>query len=463
MSARLRTAAVAASLTLAGCNLAPRYTAPAPPVPERFEPAQSAGAAPAAMPWSDFYADPQLRRVLELACAGNRDLRVAALSVDKAQAAYRIERSNLLPHLSAGATAEKQRVPSALSTTGRPMIAETYGLSVGVTAWELDLFGRLRNLKQAALDQYLGTEQARRATLAALRASVADAYIALAADRESLRLAQDTLEAQSATQQLTQHRFTAGSGSELDVSRARVSTESARVDVANYTRLVALDRNTLDLLAGAPVPEELLPRDLQGIAPPREDLACGLPSEVLVKRPDIRQAELLLEAAHANIGAARAAFFPTVSLTTTLGTLDSRTSGLFKSGSAAWDVAPQASLSIFDFGARSASLKVSKVEREIAVAQYEKAIQSGYKEVKDTLVQRDSLREQRKAQEALAEATGTAFRLATARFDAGLDSSLSVLDAQRSDLAARQGLIVLRRSEMGNLVTLYKVLGGGTD
>ena len=466
MRPRIRLALPLATLALTGCaSLAPRYTAPAPPVPDRFPAGgiEAAGAAPTALPWTGFYADPGLRRVIELACANNRDLRVAALTVDRTMAAYRLQRSELLPRVALAATADKQRVPAGVSSTGQTYIAESYGVSAGVTAWELDLFGRIRSLKQAALDQYLGNEQARSATVIALRASVADAYLALAADREALRLAQDTLAAQSASLRLTEHRFEAGASSELDLRRAQVSVESARVDLAGYTRLAALDQSTLDLLAGTPVPEDLLPRDLSGIAPLREDLAAGLPSAVLVNRPDILQAEHRLRAANANIGAARAAFFPTVSLTTSYGTLDARTAGLFKAGTEAWSVSPQAVLPIFDYGARTASLKASKVDREIALAQYEKAIQTGYKEVGDALVQRDTLRQQRQAQEALVQATAAAFRLATARFEAGLDSSLGVLDAQRSDNAAHQGLIALRRAELGNLVALYKVLGGGGD
>jgi multidrug efflux system outer membrane protein len=463
MSARPICFACLAAVALTGCaSMAPRYTTPAPPVPERFPAAgEPAATTPAAMAWTAFYADPRLRQVQDLACANSRDLRVAALTVDKAMAAYRIQRAELLPHVNLSATGSKQRVPASLSSSGKEYIAGSYQVGLGITAWEVDLFGRLRSLKQAALDQYLGTEQARAATLIALRASVADAYLALAADRESLRLAQDTLETQAATLAMTERKFAVGAGSELDLRRSQVSVESARVDVASYTRLAALDRSTLDLLAGVPVPEALLPADLGGVAPLREDMAAGLPATVLANRPDVLQAEHQLRAANANIGAARAAFFPTVSLTTAFGTADAHASGLFTADSRAWSISPQAVLPIFDYGARKARLAVSKIDREIALAQYEKAIQAGYKEVGDALVQRDTLRQQRQAQEALAQATGASFRLATARFQAGLDSSLAVLDAQRADNAARQGLIALRRAELGNLVALYKALGGG--
>jgi outer membrane protein, multidrug efflux system len=465
MSTRPTFLACLAAVALTGCaSMAPRYTAPAPPVPERFPATGEQGAtAPTAMPWTTFYADPRLRQMQELACANNRDLRVAALTVDKAMATYRIQRSELLPQVNLSALGSKERVPASLSSTGRDYVAGSYQVGVGITSWEVDLFGRLRSLKQAALDQYLGTEQARVATLIALRASVADAYLALAADRESLRLAQDTLETQSSTLAMTERKVTVGAGSELDLHRAQVSVESARVDVASYTRLAALDRSTLDLLVGALVPEALLPADLGGVVPLREDMAAGLPATVLVNRPDILQAEHQLRAANANIGAARAAFFPTVSLTTAFGTADAHASGLFSAGSRAWSISPQAVLPIFDYGARKARLETSKVDRKIALAQYEKAIQAGYKEVGDALVQRDTLRQQRQAQEALVQATGASFRLVTARYQAGLDSSLAVLDAQRSDNSARQGLISLRRAELGNLVALYKTLGGGAD
>lgn len=455
--------AVLATLALAGCNFAPRYVAPAPPVPDQFRGAQAAGTAPAVMAWKDFYADPRLRQVLDLASANSRDLKLAVLDVERGMAAYRIQRAALLPSLAATAGETRQRLPANESPTFQQITYSNYSAGVGVSAWELDFFGRIRNLKQAAFDQYLGLDQARRAALASLRANVAEAYLELAADREALRLTQETLDSQDATLDLTSRRFQAGFGTELDQHRARMSVEAARVDLATYQRLVALDQSALDLVVGRTVPEDLLPRDLSGITPFREDLPCGLPAQVLVNRPDVLEAEYQLRAATANIGAARAAYFPTVSLSTSVGTLDTATSGLFKNASSTWSFVPQASLSIFDFGATRARVRTSKVDRDAALARYEKAIQAGYKEVSDALVARSTLRDQMKAQQAFTASAGAAFKLATARYEAGADSSLGVLDAQRTDLASRQALVALRRSELANLVTLYKALGGGAD
>jgi multidrug efflux system outer membrane protein len=458
MTARRLCPSLLAALALTGCSMAPRYTAPAPPVPGAFpgQPAAVSGTAAAELGWKAFYADPRLQRVLELALASNRDFRIAGLNIEKAGAYYQIQRAALLPTVNAGGSYYRGSVPA--TDAG---LVPGFGASVGISAWEMDFFGRLTSLKQEALQNYLATEEAQRAAQMALLAQVANGYLMLAGDQESLKLAQATVESQSSTYDMVQRRFLVGAGSEIDARRAQVSLESARVDLASYARMVALDRSTLDLLVGATVPQDLLPETLGAIAPLREDFAVGLPSQVLLRRPDILMAEDQLKAANADIGAARAALFPSITLTTAAGTSGASMNAMFRPGSNYWLLYPQINLPIFDLGARRAGLQVSKTQREIYVAQYEKAIQTAFKEVRDALALRETLRQQRVAQAALAEATEATYQLATARYEVGMDGSLSVLDAQRTSNAAQQGLIAVRQAELGNLVTLYKVLGGG--
>jgi multidrug efflux system outer membrane protein len=460
--------APALALALTGCvSMAPKYRTPEPPVPRAWPegPSYRAAAGASGQPaadtaWQAFYLDERLRKVLDLALRNNRDLRIAALNAEKARAYYRIQRADLLPKVNAFAQGTKQRLPASVSGTGQALVVEQDAVGVGISAWELDFFGRVRSLKNQALEQYLASEQARNSAQVSLLAEVANVYLALAADREALKLAQDTLVNQEAAYKLVRRRFEVGASSELDSYRAQVSVETARGDAARYTLTVAMDENALRLLVGAPVPAEWLPEALGAVAP-LKDLAPGLPSEVLTRRPDIRMAENQLKAANANIGAARAAFFPRISLTTSLGTMGNELSGLFKSGSETWAFSPQIVLPIFDTGARRANLKVANANRDIYLAQYEKAIQVAFREVADALAQRGTLDEQLASQEALTQALEGTYRLAQARYGAGLDSYLGVLDAQRSLYAAQQGLIALRQARIGNLISLYKVLGGG--
>ncbi|HEY3399752.1 MAG TPA: AdeC/AdeK/OprM family multidrug efflux complex outer membrane factor [Geothrix sp.] len=457
------------ALAMAGCvSMAPKYQVPEPPVPKAWPEGPSYKAAagqesthPAAdIAWQDFYVDARLRKVLDLALRHNRDLRIAALNTEKARAYYRIQRAELFPSVNAVAYGSKQRIPASISGTGQSIVAEQYAANLGISAWELDFFGRIRSLKNRALEQYLATEQARNSAQLSLLAEVANVYLTLAADRESLKLTQETLVSQEASYKLTRRRFEVGASSEIDAYRAQVSVETARGDVARYTRTVAMDENALRLLVGSAVPPEWLPEALGSVAP-LTDITPGLPSEVLTRRPDILMAESQLKAANANIGAARAAFFPRISLTTNIGTMNSELSGLFKSGSDAWAFSPQIVLPIFDMGARRANLKVANTDRDIFLAQYEKAIQGAFREVADALAQRGTIDDQLAAQESLTKALEGTYRLATARYSAGIDGYLGVLDAQRSLFAAQQGLITLRRAKHSSLITLYKALGGG--
>ncbi len=455
---------------LGGCTLAPKYTRPEPPVPATwpggpaYDNAQVPPGAPAAaeVQWREYFTDERLRKVIETALRNNRDLRVAALNVERARAVYGIARAELLPAVEATGRGRKERVPtSAFGSDGGSVIVERYDVNLGVSSWEIDFFGRIRSLKDAALQEYLATEQARSGAQILLVSGVADAYLTLAADRETLHLAQSTLDAQMAAYDLIRRRFDVGLSPALDLRQAQTRVDAARVDLALYSRLAAQDENALDLLVGSKVPADLLPDDLTLISPAGE-ISPGMSSEVLLLRPDILQAENLLKAANANIGAARATLFPRISLTAAFGTASGELSGLFKSGTRAWNFSPQIIAPIFDARAWAA-LDAIKVEREIAVAQYEKAIQAAFREVADALAVRGTVEDQLSAQQSLVEAVSETYRLSNMRYSKGIDSFLGVLDAQRSLYAAQQGLIAVRLTRFANQVRLYAVLGGGGD
>ena len=452
---------------LAGCTMVPRYARPAPPIPAGWPtgPAYKVDDSPTAPPaadvgWRDFYADERLQKVIGLALANNRDLRIAALHIERARGLYRIQRAALFPEVDASGDLTEQRYPAYPPLTEKPLILREYDAGPGISSWEIDFFGRLRSLKASALEQYLATAQALRSVQISLMAEVASGYLAYAADGENLKLAQLTLEARQAACNLIQRRFDVGASSALDLHQAQTTVEAARVDIAGYTRLVALDENALNLLVGAPVPTELLPQKLNAVTPPK-DFSPGLASDQLLTRPDILQAENQLKAANADIGAARAAFFPRIALTTSIGTSSAELSGLFKAASGVWAFAPQITVPIFDAGSRWASLKVAKADRDIYLAQYEKAIQTAFREAADALAQRGTVGDQIAAQESLVQASQDTYSLSNARYMKGIDSYLAVLDAQRSLYAARQGLISLRLARLNNLVALYKILGGG--
>lgn len=455
------------ALGLVGCTLAPKYQQPAAPVPAEWPtgPAYAeTGTVKNAqeirtLPWPDFFPDEGLRRVIALALENNRDLQLAALNVQRARAIHGIQRAALLPTVDAVGRMSRQRTPADLSSSGRSQTTERWDANLGVASWEIDFFGRLRSLKDRALEEYLASEQAHRSAQIMLVSSVATAYLALAADRESLTLAGDTLQTQQDVLRLAQRRFDLGLVTELDLRRAQTQVETARGDMADLTRQVAQDENALNLLLGTPCSPELLPPNLAAVQPPA-GVQPGLSSAVLLQRPDVLQAEHLLKAANADIGAARAAFFPRISLTTAIGTASSDLSGLFKSGAGAWSYAPQIVMPIFDARTWSAH-RAAKVQQEIAVKQYEQAIQSAFREVADTLAFRGTVDERVAAQQSLVEAVTATSRLATSRYDKGIDSYLGVLDAQRSLYTARQGLVFLQFAKRANDVRLYAVLGGG--
>ncbi|RNC68042.1 MAG: AdeC/AdeK/OprM family multidrug efflux complex outer membrane factor [Desulfuromonadales bacterium] len=456
-------------LCLTGCaTMAPKYEQPAAPVPATWPsgPAYREGGkadtAVADIPWQEFFVDEKLQKLIALALENNRDLRVAALNIERSRAQYQIRRSDLFPKVDANAAGTFQRIAEDFSGTGLPQNIHQYNVGLGVSSYELDLFGRVRSLKDQALEQFLATEQARRSVQISLVSEVAVNYLTLAADRERLKLAQETLASQQESFKLTKSRFEHGVSSALDLHQAQTSVDAARVDIARFTTLVAQDANALSLVVGSPVPAELLPATLTENLTAMKDVAPGLPSDVLLRRPDILQAENLLKGANANIGAARAAFFPRITLVSSVGVGSDDLGGLFtSSGSFVWKFAPQISLPIFTAGANQANLKVAEVDRDIAVAQYEKAIQTAFREVADALAQRGTIDDQVAAQQSLTDATGESYRLSQARYEKGVESYLQVLDSQRSLYGAQQNLITARLSRLANLVTLYRVLGGG--
>ena len=452
---------------LSGCTMAPKYTRPDAPVPAQwpsgaaYKETKSVASAPAAMelPWREFFTDERLQKIVGITLDNNRDLRVAALNVERARALYGIQRAELLPAVNAFGGGVRTLEPADVSTTGYAMTASQYSVNLGITSWEIDFFGRIRSLKDKALEEYLSTDQARRSAQISLVSAAAQAYLTLAADGEALKLVTSTLETQETSYKLIRKRYDVGLSSELDLMQAQSQVDTARGDVVRYTQLVALDENALNLLVGSPLSQELLPSDLSSVNPPQE-ISPGLSSELLLRRPDVLAAEHQLKASNANIGAARAAFFPNISLTTSIGTTSAELSGLFKAGQGTWNFAPQIIMPIFD--ARTwFAYDVTKLEKEISVAQYEKAIQTAFREVADALAVRGTVNQQIAAQQSLVDAVAETYRLSQARYVKGIDSYLSVLDAQRSLYAAQQGLIVLRLARLVNTVTLYKVLGGG--
>ncbi|KIE41466.1 multidrug transporter [Geobacter soli] len=458
------------TLTLAGCaTMAPRYERPAAPVPaawpegSAYQEAATAEKPLADIPWQEFFVDEKLRKLIALALENNRDLRVAALSIERSRAQYQIRRADLFPQVDASADAMFKRQPEGLSATGRADTIDQYSVGLGVSSYELDLFGRVRSLKDQALEQYLATEQARRSVQISLVSEVAVNYLSLAADRERLKLAQETLVNQQQSYQLTKSRFDAGVSSALDLHQAQTSVDAARVDIARFTTLVAQDANALSLVVGSPVPAELLPAALSENLTAMKDVAPGLPSDVLLRRPDILQAESLLKGANANIGAARANFFPRITLVSNVGFGSDDLAGLFTGDAFTWSFAPRITLPVFTAGANQATLEVAEKDRDIAVAQYEKAIQTAFREVADALAQRGTIDDQLAAQQSLTDATAESHKLSQARYERGVDNYLQVLDAQRALYSAQQNLIGVRLVRLLNLTTLYRVLGGGSE
>ncbi len=460
MNKTLLPVALAGVLLVSGCSFIPTLDRPAAPVAEHFPAAnEQAGAVAAAdTPWQQFFTDPRLQQVINLALENNRDLRVAVLNIEKARAQYQIQRAAQFPEFGVAGTGSRQ------PNTATGNYANTYMAGLSMPSWEIDFWGRIGSLKEQALAQYLATEEGRKAAQISLIANVANTWLGLQADEELMTISRRTLGTREQSIKLTKLRLDAGVASELDFRQAQSLTENARATLAQQTRQRALDVNALTLLVGQTLPADLLNgmqdkklADLPALA----DVPSGLPSDLLLRRPDVRQAEQSMIAANANIGAARAAFFPNISLTAAAGFASSDVSDLFKSDSAMFSIAPSLYLPIFNAGRNRANLESAQAGQKIAVAQYEKAIQSAFREVSDALVGRQTLQDQLDAQSRQLDAESVRYKLSDLRYTNGVASYLDLLDAQRSLFALEQSVVQVRLAQLQNQVNLYKVLGGG--
>jgi multidrug efflux system outer membrane protein len=449
---------------LSGCKLMPKYERPAPPVSESW-PNNSTGTngtnTPAAdIDWKEFFDDPRLQNLIRLALENNRDLRVAALRVEQTRAQYRIQRAELFPGVQGYASLVRQKFSGAVTAFNGGSIITTYTVEVGA-AYEVDLFGRVRSLKKEALEKYFASDEARKSVQIALISEVATEYLTQLRLREAKAVANKTLEAVQSSYNLIKRSFEAGAASELDLRTAEGQVQTARVNSANFLQLLAESENTLVLLVGQPLPNDLpsgKPFQKQQLL---TDLPAEVPSEVLQRRPDILAAEHTLKAANADIGAARAAFFPRIMLTGSAGTASAKLTDLFSGPSAAWSYSPQITIPLFDVGGTRSKLEVSKIGKRIEIANYEKAIQTAFREVADALAIRSILDEKLKAQELLLNAQQKRFDLTNARYRQGVDNYVDVLLAQQDLYAAQQNLLQFQAARLLNAVTLYRSLGGG--
>jgi len=464
--------AAAIAIVLSGCTsltMAPDYERPAAPVAEAFPYNETAAGAVQLADWPAVISDPTLTALIETALENNRDLRVAVLNVERARALYRVQRSDSFPTIAAEGGYLRQRIGENASIgaagagaggerTG-PITIEQYSAQGAVSSYELDLFGRVRSLNAQALQTYFATEEARRSAEISLVAEVSNAYFQLLADRERQRIAQDTVRSQQESLNITKELFDNGLGNSLDVQRVDTSVQTARADAAALEAQIRRDENALRLLVGAALPDLDDAKSLNDISLP-EAAPAGLASDVLLARPDVLSAERRLRAANANIGAARAAFFPRILLTASAGATSSELGDLFSGGTGVWSFAPSVSLPIFTGGRNLAQLKGAKVDRDIALNEYERAIQAAFRDVADALAVNATLDERMDATEKLAQAAAASFELADARFENGVDDYLAVLDAQRADYAARQQLVLLKLEAASNTVEMYRALAG---
>ncbi len=461
---RTALALVASVGLLSGCSLEPTYHRPAPPVPVAWPVGAAYGVPGHDTPadWRQVFTDPALRRVIEQALANNRDLRVAIARIDASRAQYRVQRAALLPTATISAAVTTGREPTGLPPALGPAYANstTYSANVATTSYELDLFGRLHSLTRAALEAYFATQEARASAQISLVAEVASDWLTCASDRALLTVSQATVVSAAANLDLARRRLGGGIASQLDVDTAQTVVEQASDDVARITTMVAQDRNALDLAVGAPVAADNLPGVTDDVAAGLGDIPGALDSRILLQRPDVVEAEHALRSANANIGAARAAFFPSIALTGSVGTQSGSIAGLFAGGSGVWNFAPSITLPIFTAGANRANLAYARAQDRIDIALYEKAIQTAFREVADALAQRGTITERLRAQRALVASAAHSLQLAEALYARGSVGYLDVLTAQRTLYAAQQSLIQVQLVKAANIVTLYKVLGG---
>ena len=490
--------ALLAATMLAGCNLAPKYVRPVGAVPatlpqDGIYPAAASDAPDVTrIGWQSFFTDDRLRRTIALGLENNRDLRVAAANVLQARAQYRVQRADLVPSTNlSGSGTYTNNIQGAAGALGgaagggtgagagtgtggtgaglgtgvgsSSQNLEFYSANVGFSAFELDLFGRVRNLNRAALEQYFATEEAQRATRISLIAEIATAWLTYASDQDQLRISQESLKSFAQSLELTRAQFRIGVASELEARQAETTYQGARNDIAVLKTRVAQDKNALDLLVGAPVQTDLLPQGLGDGNAALPLLPTGLSSDILLRRPDVLQAEHQLIAQNANIGAARAAMFPRISLTATLGTISTALSGLFAGGSFTYTGAPSVSLPLFDGGRIRGNLDAARAQQQAAVSTYEKTVQTAFREVADALAQRGTINEQIAAQTARVEAANVALKISDARYRTGVESFLTTLDSQRTAYSAQQLLVTTRLNRESNMVELYRSLGGGLN
>ena len=456
---------VAAAAALSACSMAPKYAQPQvetgsfPAVSGSLNPTGQVAAT--RLGWQDYFADARLQALMALALENNRDLRVAALNVEAVRAQYAIARADRLPALGATGTGNKGRVAQDLSATGQSYITESYTAGLGIAAFELDLFGRVKSLSDNALNQYFAQTQNRDAAQISLIATVAKAYFAERSAQERMDLAARVLKSREESKKLTDLKFKSGVISAIDVRVAETQIETARADYAVAEQARTQARTALALLIGQPLPDNLpagASLDAQFV---NAELPVGLPSEILYQRPDVRAAEFALKGANANIGAARAAFFPRITLTGSIGSGSTELSGLFTGGNSTWSFMPQISLPIFTWGQNKANLDLATVRKNIAVAQYEQTVQAAFKDVADALSARGTLQRQYQAQQNSARAQADRYRLVNMRFSHGISSSLELLDAERDSYSAQQALLATRQTLLENRADVYKVLGGG--
>ncbi|MDR2297134.1 MAG: efflux transporter outer membrane subunit [Comamonas sp.] len=456
----MRTAALTLiTVALAGCSFAPTYDRPAAPIPSAWSTASAVSSASAAtLHWKDFVTDERLRSRIDVALAHNRDLRQALLNVQAARAAYRVQRADQLPGLEVQSGGTRQRLPADLSGTGAATVQSNYQVSAGLMAFELDLFGRVRSLSEAAQMEYLATEEATRSVQISLIAEVIQASLAQDSARQRRALALRTLQAREKEWQLVSERRKAGTASRLDEQEAQGLLELARADVERFERELRQAGNALDWLVGDGVARTAVDLNAKPVV---QEIGAGLPSDLLVQRPDIRAAEYQLRSRNASIGAARAAFFPRISLTGSYGSASAELSDLFAGGQRSWSFMPQLSLPIFDGGRNRANLEIAQLRKDMAVTGYERNIQTAFREVSDALAAVDTLRREEQARQRLVQTSANTLKLAELRYRAGVDSHLRYLDAQRTDFAQQMALIEVSAQRQMALATLFKALGGG--
>ncbi|WCM53534.1 efflux transporter outer membrane subunit [Pseudomonas sp. WJP1] len=451
-------------MSVGGCSLIPDYQRPEAPVDSAWTtPVEKRATGGDRVTWQAFFHDEPLRQLITQALDNNRDVRVAALNIEKAQAQYRITRSQTLPSIDGSGSGTAQRLPGDVATSGSTGTSHQYNAGIGFTAYELDFFGRVDSLKQQALESYLGSIEAQRSVRLALIAQVATAYYQLQADQQLLAIARQTLASQQSSYELVRNSYRMDVATELDLSQAESTVRTAEASQAQFSRAVEQDKNALVLLVGKPLSAPLFSAVQLDALNVESDLAVGLPSDLLTWRPDILAAEHALKAANANIGAARAAFFPSIQLTASTGSASADLGQLFAGGQGAWTFVPSINLPIFNYGRNQANLDVAKVQASIEVANYQKAIQVAFREVSDSLVARESLDIQVKAESQLVQANARSYRLAESRYQEGVDTYLNALDSQRNLYSAQQTLVLTKLLRINNLVSLYKALGGGEE